>query len=53
MIVQLQMLISLLLKEFQLYLKHLSFKEFEELQAYFTEAIGSIMEFYHEKSTCL
>lgn len=46
---QLQMMISLLLEEFQLYLKHVSFEEYEELQVHFIETIGSIMEFHHEK----
>lgn len=47
--VQLQMMITLLLEEFQLYLKHVSFEEYEELQVQFVETIGSIMEFNHEK----
>lgn len=47
--IQMQMMITLLLEEFQLYLKHVSFEEYEELQAQFVESIGSIMEFHHEK----
>lgn len=47
--IQLQMMVTLLLEEFQLYLKHVSFEEYEELQVQFVEAIGSIMEFHHEK----
>lgn len=47
--VQLQMMITLLLEEFQLYLKHVSFEEYEELQVHFVETIGSIMEIHHEK----
>lgn len=47
--IQLQMMITLLLEELQLYLKHVSFEEYEELQVQFVEAIGSIMEFHHEK----
>lgn len=47
--VQLLMLLSLLLEDFQLYLKHVSFEEYEELQIKFVEAIASVMEFHHEK----
>lgn len=47
--VQLQMMITLLLEEFQLYLKHVSFEEYEDLQEKFVETIGSVMEFHHEK----
>lgn len=47
--IQLQMMITLLLEEFQLYLKHVSFEEYEDLQVHFVETIGSIMEFHHEK----
>lgn len=47
--IQLQMMILLLLEEFQLYLKHVSFEEYEDLQMKFVETIGSIMEFHHEK----
>lgn len=47
--IQLQMMITLLLEEFQLYLKHVSFEEYEDLQVQFIETIGSIMEFHHEK----
>lgn len=47
--VQLQMMITLLLEEFQLYLKHVSFEEYEDLQAKFIETIGSVMEIHHEK----
>lgn len=47
--VQLQMNLTLLLEDFQLYLKHVSFDEYEDLQAQFVESIASIMEFHHEK----
>lgn len=46
---QLQMMITLLLEEFQLNLKHVSFNEYEDLHEQFVEAIGSIMEYHHEK----
>lgn len=47
--IQLQMSLILLLQDFQLYLKHVSFEEYEDLQAQFVEAIASVMEFHHEK----
>lgn len=47
--IQLQMMITLLLEEFQLYLKHVSFNEYEDLHEQFVEAIGTIMEYHHEK----
>lgn len=47
--IQLQMMIILLLEEFQLYLKHVSFNEYEDLHVQFVEAIASVMEFHHEK----
>lgn len=47
--VQLQMMLTMLLEDFQLYLKHVSFEEYEDLQVQFVETIASIMEFHHEK----
>lgn len=47
--IQLQMLITLLLEEFQLYLKHVSFTEYEDLHMLFIETIAAVMEFHHEK----
>lgn len=47
--VQLQMMLTMLLEDFQLYLKHVSFEEYEDLQIQFVETIASIMEFHHEK----
>lgn len=47
--VQLQMIVTLLLEDFHLYLKHVSFEEYEELQTQFVESIAAIMEFHHEK----
>lgn len=47
--VQIQMSLIILLEDFQLYLKHVSFEEYEDLQLQFIEAIANIMEFHHEK----
>lgn len=46
---QLQMLLILLLQDIQIYLKHVSFNEYEELHIHFIECIAAIMEFHHEK----
>lgn len=42
-----QMQLITLLEDFQLYLKHVSFEEYEDLQLQFIEAIASIMEYHH------
>lgn len=47
--IQIQMLMIMLLEDFQLYLKHVSFEEYEDLQVQFIESIAAIMEFHHEK----
>lgn len=47
--IQLQMQLTMLLEDFQLYLKHVSFEEYEDLQVQFVETIASIMEHHHEK----
>lgn len=46
--VQAQMLLIMLLEDFHLYLKHVSFEEYEDLQLQFIEAIAAIMEFHHQ-----
>lgn len=47
--VQVQMLLIMLLEDFQLYLKHVSFEDYEDLQMQFIETIAAMMEFNHEK----
>lgn len=47
--IQIQMLLIMLLEDFQLYLKHVSFEEYEDLQMQFIEAIAAMMEFHHQK----
>lgn len=47
--VQLQMLVIMLLEDFQLYLKHVSFEEYEDLQMQFIDSIIAVMDFHHEK----
>lgn len=47
--VQIQLLLIMLLEDFQLYLKHVSFEDYEDLQMQFIESIAAIMEFNHEK----
>lgn len=47
--VQLQMAIIMLLEDFKLYLKHVAFQEYEDLQLEFIETIASVMEYHHEK----
>lgn len=47
--IQIQMLLIMLLEDFQLYLKHVSFEDYEDLQMQFIETIAAIMEFHHEK----
>lgn len=47
--IQMQMLMIMLLEDFQLYLKHVSFEEYEDLQMQLIESIATMMEFHHEK----
>lgn len=47
--IQIQMQIIMLLEDFQLYLKHVSFEEYEDLQMQFIESITAMMKFHHEK----
>lgn len=47
--IQIQMLLIMLLEDFQLYLKHVSFEEYEDLQMQFIESIVDIMENHHKK----
>lgn len=46
--VQIQMELIMLLEDFQLYLKHVSFEEYEELQELCIDAIAEAMEYHHE-----
>lgn len=46
--VQLQMSIIMLLQDFVLYLKHVSFQNYEELQTELIAAIANIMDYNHE-----
>lgn len=46
---QMQMLLIVLLQDIQIYLKHVSFNEYEELHIQFIESIATVMEFHHEK----
>lgn len=46
--IQIQMLMIMLLEDFQLYLKHVSFEEYEDLQIQFIQSIVAMMEFHHE-----
>lgn len=46
---QLQMLLIVLLQDIQIYLKHVSFNEYEEQHIQFIECLAMIMEFHHEK----
>lgn len=47
--IQIQMLMIMLLEDFQLYLKHVSFEEYEDLQMQFIESIVGVMEYHHTK----
>lgn len=46
--VQLQIAIIMLLQDFVLYLKHVSFQNYEDLQTELIDAIAIIMEYHHE-----
>lgn len=46
--IQIQMLVIMLLEDFSLYLKHVSFEEYEELHMLFIEAVVGVMEHHHE-----
>lgn len=46
--VQIQMLMIMLLEDFQLYLKHVSFEDYEELQMQFIDTIAALMEYHHK-----
>lgn len=46
--IQLQMLIIILLEDFVLYLKHVSFEDYEDLQTDMIDATASILQYHHE-----
>lgn len=46
--VQIQMALIIILEDFQLYLKHVSFEEYEDLQVEFIDAVAGVMDYHHE-----
>lgn len=49
---QLQMSIIMLMQDFVLYLKHVSFQNYEELHTDLIDAIAMVMEYHHENGLC-
>lgn len=49
---QLQMSIIMLMQDYVLYLKHVSFQNYEELHTDLIDAIAMVMEYHHENGLC-